>query len=339
VTPILALLLAAAPAAEPAAPLPPALVLQWQAKAPASLARFEPLKAAFADASAEERAALEEYARACIGPATEAARAELRALGLDASALPSGSYRDRACGAAQSLHALTDAATRWPAFQAALHEAWPVYAGYEAAVANAERLAQEGLGAETAALAARKPAPVRGEALRARIVGEQVLRLGWNTNGGDGLSPAAHDILLTLIRDATSRRDHANTDWLKREVERSGWPTRVSASPAGTQAAWLIAQHADDDPAFQARALRLMTPLAQRGLVPKPDYALLYDRVMMKVAGRQRYGSQYECREGRFQPRPLEDPAKVDALRKAMGLGTLAQNTARIRRENAALCR
>ena len=335
------LLLAAAVAAP--VPAPPPLVRQWEAKAPESLASFEPLKGGFAGASANEKAEwqpIETYAEACQKAAREAVRAELKPLGFEAAALPPGTYRDRTCRPASTLYSLARPAMTWAAFEAALREAWPVYSAYLAAVDNAEGVADEGLHAETAALGAAEARPNLRAALPARIVGEQVLRLGLNSSGGgESLSPGARAILRALFWDAIARRDHANTDWLKAEVERSGWPTNSAVGKAAAGKAWLLVQHADDDPAFQARVLRLMAPLAARGEVSKHDYALLYDRVMLKVAGHQRYGTQFECRGGRFEPRPLEDPARVEQWSKTAGLDTLAENGARINRENSNLCR
>jgi hypothetical protein len=84
-------------------------------------------------------------------------------------------------------------------------------------------------------------------------------------------------------------------------------------------AAWLLTQHADADPVFQARALRLMEALVAAGEVSKPNYAYLYDRFMLKLSGKQRYGTQWGACEGTVRPlRPLEDEARLDELRAEM---------------------
>jgi beta-glucosidase len=46
-----------------------------------------------------------------------------------------------------------------------------------------------------------------------------------------------------------------------------------------------LVQHADDDPVFQLKMLRLMEPLAAGGQVSPRNYALLYDRVMLQMVG------------------------------------------------------
>ena len=147
------------------------------------------------------------------------------------------------------------------------------------------------------------------------------------------LDPAARGVATGLIWLAIAERDHANTAWLKEIVAAGGWPTIAKVGVTASHLAWLLVQHADDDPVFQLDMLRLMEPLAARGEVAKRDYAFLYDRVMLKLADRQRYGSQMGCTGGQYAPQPLEDAANVDRLRAAMGMGTIAQNMARMRKE------
>jgi hypothetical protein len=45
--------------------------------------------------------------------------------------------------------------------------------------------------------------------------------------------------------------DAANTARMKRIVAERGWPGRSLVGDDGAQAAWLLVQHADHDPAFQ----------------------------------------------------------------------------------------
>jgi len=87
----------------------------------------------------------------------------------------------------------------------------------------------------------------------------------------------------------------------------------------------MVAQHSDDDPAFQVYALKLMQPLLETGEVSRSDFALLYDRVMLPLTGRQKYGTQFTCKDGAWTPEPTEDAAKLDELRGSMGLSTLSE--------------
>ena len=45
-------------------------------------------------------------------------------------------------------------------------------------------------------------------------------------------------------------------------VERQGWPTRSQVGEQAAVSAWLLAQHADQDPALQRRCLDLMRAFA-----------------------------------------------------------------------------
>jgi hypothetical protein len=103
-------------------------------------------------------------------------------------------------------------------------------------------------------------------------------------------------------------------------VAQHGWPTKSAYGEPPAFQAWLLAQHADHDPLLQLEVLRLMEPLAERGEVSKSNHAFLHDRIMLKLTGEQRYGTQVHCVDGKRRPRPLEDEAALDGLRAGAGL-------------------
>lgn len=140
-----------------------------------------------------------------------------------------------------------------------------------------------------------------------------------------------------LAWDMTGREDRKNSEWLRTYLAAKGWPTISVVGDAASNAAWLLVQHADHDPALQLEALRLMEPLAKAGEASKGNYAYLYDRIMLKLSGKQRYATQFAgCEAG--EPlrllRPMEeaDPVRIDALRAEMGLGPLADYRAQMDR-------
>ena len=96
----------------------------------------------------------------------------------------------------------------------------------------------------------------------------------------------------------------------------------------GAHAAWLLLQHADRDVAFQKQILEQMKTLVAAGEVAMVDYAYLTDRVAINENRKQTYGTQFDEHQ---QPKPIEDPANVDARRKEVGLDTLAENRVRMR--------
>ncbi|HEY6279969.1 MAG TPA: DUF6624 domain-containing protein [Streptosporangiaceae bacterium] len=122
--------------------------------------------------------------------------------------------------------------------------------------------------------------------------------------------------------------DADNLPWLKQVIAESGWPGRSLVGEDGAHAAWLLAQHADRDPAFQRTCLTLMTEAAGRGEASGTELAYLTDRVLLAEDQPQEYGTQLAGRDGRWQPRKLRDPDAVDRRRASVGLGPIADYTA-----------
>ena len=124
--------------------------------------------------------------------------------------------------------------------------------------------------------------------------------------------------------------DRRNTERLKAIVDEYGWPTRSRVGEQAEHMAWLLAQHADVDVAFQERCLSLMRD-AGPGEVCLRHIAYLEDRILLHRGRPQRYGTQFMRNEqGDFVPQPLEDPERVDDRRAALGLEPLAAYGARM---------
>lgn len=96
----------------------------------------------------------------------------------------------------------------------------------------------------------------------------------------------------------SSEVDAENTEWLRTLVAQHGWPTVTRVGPDASAAAFLLAQHADADPAFQAEMLPVLERAGERGEVNARDVAYLTDRVRVKQARPQVYGTQYYVRVG-----------------------------------------
>lgn len=127
--------------------------------------------------------------------------------------------------------------------------------------------------------------------------------------------------------------DTFNTTQLKAMLDGRGWFRDDLDGAGASDWGWLIAQHADDDPAFQQKVLALIKAGLDNPGVSKADYAYLYDRVQMRtdpdgtIGGREQlYGTQGRCAgAGQWEPWPIEDTQNVDARRADVGLGTLAE--------------
>jgi hypothetical protein len=119
--------------------------------------------------------------------------------------------------------------------------------------------------------------------------------------------------------------DSGNIAWLKAVVAGKGWPGKSLVGVSAAHYAFLIVQHAVQDTAFMASALRLMEQEVEKGEVLGMDVAMLADRVAVHRGQLQRYGTQARIENGRIIMEPIADSAHVDERRAALGLPPLAE--------------
>lgn len=260
------------------------------------------------------------YSKHCAAENTVKAKKNLAAIGVKTDQLPLDSYDSRPC------------------FLASIYSAFP----YSLDTANADR--QKSVEISEALLDFYYAGGRRAFALSANnIVGlnqkskdlvnaaykAQMPRLALSA-----VSNSRAPILTDLIRSLTRARiqtdinkeDLASATMLKTIINDGGWPKISDWGKAGADAAWTIAQHADHDPAFQMIALQQMERLVKSKEADAANYAYLYDRVMLKISGKQRFGTQFgECVAGVRQLQPLEgSSASLDTVRAEYGLPTMA---------------
>ena len=121
------------------------------------------------------------------------------------------------------------------------------------------------------------------------------------------------------------KTDAGNLAWLKELVARQGFPTVAQVGAQGVANAWLLAQHADRDNAFQWQVLRTLQARGEQAGVRKQELAMMTDRVLLAQGKPQRYGTQFAAGEGgKLRMQPVGDRAGLDARRAAMGLMPLA---------------
>ncbi len=176
----------------------------------------------------------------------------------------------------------------------------------------------------------KQPTAVPRESLRQdllrRVEKDQEVRtrlIQWMRNQGPIDSQNVKESDVPVIQEMREI-DTANRTWLKKVVEEAGWPVKSQVGKDGANAAWLLLQHADDDPQFQAHCLALMKQ-APAGEVDAKDVAMLTDRVMVKQTGKQLYGTQVKMMNGQCEVIPLAEPDRVDQLRQQVGFPPLAE--------------
>ncbi|MHC4134388.1 MAG: DUF6624 domain-containing protein [Planctomycetota bacterium] len=117
--------------------------------------------------------------------------------------------------------------------------------------------------------------------------------------------------------------DADNTAYLKGVVTDIGWIDVERFGRQAADAAFLLVQHSGELPLMLA-ALPEIEKDVRAGRAYAQNFALLYDRTQLMTGGKQRYGSQVrENDAGELAVYRLEDPDRVDAFRRELGLGPL----------------
>ncbi|KQQ92013.1 DUF6624 domain-containing protein [Massilia sp. Leaf139] len=121
--------------------------------------------------------------------------------------------------------------------------------------------------------------------------------------------------------------DEDNLRWLHALVRAQDFPTVAQVGEQGVLHAWLLAQHADRAPTFQAALLPVIERRAQQGELPLSDFARFTDRVLKAQGKPQRYGTQFPPQEWARPHFGLPDAASVQFVeenRRALGIMPLA---------------
>jgi len=119
-----------------------------------------------------------------------------------------------------------------------------------------------------------------------------------------------------------NRIDAVNTARVKAIIKQYGWPGPDLVGDDGSNAAFLLIQHAD------RRSRKELRPLAEKafqtGALTGQNYALFIDRVLVEEGKLQIYGTsakpfdQWNGTEPTFEP--IEDEANLDKRRAQLGL-------------------
>ncbi len=153
--------------------------------------------------------------------------------------------------------------------------------------------------------------PVLRDALAARAAADQKARETVIAAGGKDEAANA----------GLARVDVENLSWLKDKLAKQGFPTLDAVGKQGVFDAWLLVQHADRDPSFQASVLKTLESRLAAGGVRKADIAMLTDRVLRAQGKPQRYATQFmPVKDGSLVMQPTDDLAHIDERRAAMDL-------------------
>ncbi|RQR79164.1 hypothetical protein DIE11_17350 [Burkholderia sp. Bp9012] len=114
---------------------------------------------------------------------------------------------------------------------------------------------------------------------------------------------------------------------MQRIYARYGFPAPQRVGRSAVQAAWLIIQHAVQDPPLMRRAADDARKMVARDELPMIDYALLVDRIACVLDKKpQQYGTQGSRDPKSFWYCPIDQPDQVNARRAALFLQPLSHD-------------
>lgn len=118
--------------------------------------------------------------------------------------------------------------------------------------------------------------------------------------------------------------DRQSTAFMKTFLGQRGYPRKSVYGSKAESDAWLLVQHADADPGFQAEYLKAMEAALADGEASAKLLAYLTDRVLLAQGKPQRYGTQCSFEGGKAVLQPTEDSHGLDKRRAAIGMEPIA---------------
>lgn len=127
-----------------------------------------------------------------------------------------------------------------------------------------------------------------------------------------------------------------NTRLLNDMIDSIGYPTIDKVGEEASEAAWLIIQHSIGNPGFMKKCEELLKIAVSENKANPKNLACLSDRIAVSEGKLQQYGTQFDWDEnGDLSPNKYDDLIKVNERRISIGLNTLEEQTAIIRKRAA----
>jgi hypothetical protein len=136
-----------------------------------------------------------------------------------------------------------------------------------------------------------------------------------------------------LHKEEIARAGAQNIAEVEEIIAKAGWPGKSLVGAKASGAVWTILQHSKIE--TLKKHLELMTKAAEKGEIDGGLMATSVDRVRVSEGKPQLYGTQFHEVNGVWVAEAIEDEANVDARRKSVGLGPLAEYTALLRQMHA----
>lgn len=124
-----------------------------------------------------------------------------------------------------------------------------------------------------------------------------------------------------------------NARVLNEIIESIEYPTVTKVGKEGSEAAWLVIQHAIEQPQFMKKCAQLLQIAVHENEADPKSLAYLTDRIAVFEGKPQSYGTQFDWDEnGNLSANAFGDLIEVNKRRKALGLNTIEEQTELMRR-------
>jgi hypothetical protein len=121
--------------------------------------------------------------------------------------------------------------------------------------------------------------------------------------------------------------ERGNAERLAAWMNACGWPRRSVEGVQAARGAWLVAQQRSGDLPFQRQVVRQLELAVLDGEAPAMYLATASDRLAVKEGRPQRYGTQLRQVDAcHWDYYLLDDPQRVEARRKRLGLPSLEKH-------------
>ena len=122
------------------------------------------------------------------------------------------------------------------------------------------------------------------------------------------------------------KNDSINLIKVSAILDTQGWPNKNRIGKKGTSTLFFVIQHADLN--TQKKYLQMITEAVKDGNLQKRQFAMFYDRLLLRQGKRQVYGTQLAMSKESENPYilPLNDAKNVDKRRAEMDLNTMQEN-------------
>lgn len=122
-------------------------------------------------------------------------------------------------------------------------------------------------------------------------------------------------------------------------INQIGYPTPLKVGKKASEAAWILIQHAIEQPVFIKNCLKLLEIEATKNKIYSKNLAYLSDRIAVFENRLQLYGTQFDWdANGIMNPYKIDCLIKVNKRRKDIGLNSMEEQTIliqnRVKQEN-----